>query len=103
LTFDWTPQFEADLARLSDKEYRLFRKVAKEDFSPACDRHVANPGAAWPKQLRVSPMRGTDGIWEMTWSFAGPDGRATFQWVTVEGKVRIRWRRIGGHEIFKRP
>ena len=53
LTFDWTPQFEADLARISDREFQLFRKVAKEDFSPACDRHVANPGTAWPKQLRI--------------------------------------------------
>jgi len=102
LTFDWTPEFEADLARLSVREYQLFRKVAKKDFSPACDRYVANPGTAWPKQLRVHPMQGTPGIWEMTWSFSGPDGRATFQWVTVEGTTRVRWRRIGGHEIFKK-
>ena len=48
-------------------------------------------------------MTGTDGIWEMTWSFSGPDGRATFQWVSVVGEIRIRWRRIGGHEIFRKP
>ena len=48
-------------------------------------------------------MKNTDGVWDMTWSFSGPDGRATFEWVSVEGKIQIRWRRIGGHEIFKKP
>jgi hypothetical protein len=103
LQFDWTPQFEADLARLSDAEHKLFARVAKEDFSPACDRQRAHRGEAWPRKLRVQPMTGTDGIWEMTWSFSGPHGRATFQWVSVAGEIRIRWRRIGGHEVFKQP
>jgi hypothetical protein len=103
LRFGWTPQFEADLARLSDDERKLFRKVAKEDFSPACDRQRTHRGEAWPRKLRVNPMTGTEGVWEMTWSFSGPDGRATFEWVSVEGEIHIRWRRIGGHEIFKNP
>jgi hypothetical protein len=38
----------------------------------------------------------------MTWSFAGPDGRATFEWVVRDGEARIRWRRIGGHAVFDR-
>ena len=84
-------------------EYKLFGKVAREDFSPACDRHVAEPGQAWPGKLRVKHVVQTAGIFEMTWSFAGPDGRATFEWVTVAGERRVRWRRIGGHETFKKP
>ncbi|MFO7531790.1 MAG: hypothetical protein R6W93_04960 [Candidatus Limnocylindrales bacterium] len=48
-------------------------------------------------------MQGTTGVWEMTWSFAGPDGRATFEWIEIDGERAIRWRRIGGHEIFGRP
>jgi hypothetical protein len=48
-------------------------------------------------------MQGTPGVWEMTWSFAGPDGRATFEWVEVDGELAIQWRRIGGHEILGRP
>ena len=36
----------------------------------------------------------------MTWSFAGPDGRATFEWILIDGELAIRWRRIGGHEVF---
>ena len=43
------------------------------------------------------------GVWEMTWSFAGPDGRATFEWATSDGEPVVRWRRIGGHEIFGQP
>jgi len=39
----------------------------------------------------------------MTWSFSGPDGRATFEWVTIDGVLAVRWRRIGGHGVFKQP
>jgi hypothetical protein len=39
----------------------------------------------------------------MTWSFAGPGGRATFEWIAIEGELALRWRRIGGHEILGRP
>jgi hypothetical protein len=39
----------------------------------------------------------------MTWSFAGPDGGATFEFIGIEGELAIRWRRIGGHDIFGRP
>jgi len=48
-------------------------------------------------------MSDAPGIWEMTWSFSGPDGRATFALITVDGEVVLRWRRIGGHAIFRRP
>ncbi|WP_268968313.1 hypothetical protein [Tomitella gaofuii] len=40
---------------------------------------------------------------EMTWSFASPDGRATFELVTVDGELRCRWRRVGDHGEFTRP
>jgi hypothetical protein len=51
--------------------------------------------------LRVNPVQGTAGIYEMTWSLKGPDGRATFEFVNIDGDPRIRWRRIGDHSIFK--
>jgi hypothetical protein len=57
----------------------------------------------WPANLRIRLLSGHPGIWEMTWSFAGPDGRATFEIVDVDGEPAIRWRRIGGHEIFAEP
>src|ERR1700737_2000670 len=48
------------------------------------------------------------GIFEMTWSFSGPDGRATWERTTVldgEGGAwpAVRWRRLGNHRIFRQP
>jgi hypothetical protein len=42
-------------------------------------------------------------VWEVTWSFSGPDGRATFEYFEAGTTQGIRWRRIGGHEIFAKP
>ena len=61
------------------------------------------PLPAWPASLRVKSVQGHPGIWEMTWSFAGPDGRATFEFIEIDGEPAIRWRRIGDHRIFEPP
>lgn len=98
-----TPAFDADLRRLSADELALFRVAVRQHFVPAAERHVAIPGGPWPKRLRVNAVRGAQGLWEVTWSFSGPDGRATFEWTTVDGEPAIRWRRVGGHEIFSDP
>ena len=71
MKFERTPQFDADLRRLSEYEYQRFRQVARDEFSPACDRYAADPAAPWPARL--------------------------------QGELRIRWRRVGGHAIFSRP
>lgn len=39
----------------------------------------------------------------MTRSFTGPDGRATFDLVTVAGELRCRWRRVGDHGVITEP
>lgn len=58
----------------------------------------------WPNRFRVKDVEGARGVWEVTWSFSGSDGRATFEYVQSEsGEVAIRWRRIGGHNIFTDP
>lgn len=31
------------------------------------------------------------------------DGRATFEFLTVDGELRVRWRRVGDHDVFKNP
>ena len=48
-------------------------------------------------------MQATEKILEATWSFSGPDGRATFEYVEIDGELGIRWRRLGNHAIFKNP
>ena len=95
--------FQADLHRLSHAELKTFRQVVVDEFIPAAERYVANPAAAWPKKLRVKGVKSAPGIWEMTWSFASPDGRATFEWILIDGEPAIRWRRVGGHAILRDP
>ncbi|MEJ7657528.1 MAG: hypothetical protein WKF33_10915 [Thermoleophilaceae bacterium] len=48
-------------------------------------------------------VKGAAGVWEMTWSLGGPDGRATWEWVTVADEPAIRWRRVGSHAVFAEP
>lgn len=88
---------------LSPTERAAFRKVVREDFIPACERRLLDPSAAWPAGLRIRAMVNARGISEMTWSFSGPDGRATFEWILIDGQPGIRWRRIGGHAVFGEP
>jgi len=101
--FEVTPAFTADWARLSNEERARFRAVVRDRFHPTCEKRLADPTAPWPRSLRVRDVEGATGVLEMTWSFAGPDGRATFEWVVRDREARVRWRRIGGHEVFTRP
>jgi hypothetical protein len=94
--------FRADYKRLSPTDQATFKK-ALGVFVAACDRYALDPSAVWPASLRVRKVESAPGVWEMTWSFSGPDGRATFEWVQVEGSLAVRWRRIGDHGIFSRP
>ena len=103
MRFVTSPSFDADWGRLSRTEQGLFRDVVLTSFHPACERRRADPTAAWPAKLRVRAVQSAPAIWEMTWSFAGPDGRATFEWIAIDGEPGIRWRRIGGHAIFGEP
>lgn len=102
MKFEVTDAFRADQKRLSETERRLVADVPPT-FVAACDRYAEHPSTAWPASLRVKPVEGAPGIFEMTWSFAGPDGRATFEWIRIEGELAVRWRRIGGHAILKKP
>jgi hypothetical protein len=100
--FELTDSFRADRKRLSKVEQRLVAE-ALPTFVAACDRYAADPSAAWPASLRVKAVEGAPGVLEMTWSFSGPDGRATFEWIRIDAELAVRWRRIGGHSIFRNP
>ncbi len=103
MKFETTPAFDADYRRLKREHREAFRRVLKTKFIPACGALAADASAAWPSSLRVKSVQGAPGVLEMTWSFASPDGRATFELVTVGGEVSCRWRRIGDHAVFKSP
>jgi hypothetical protein len=101
--YQTTPRWDADWKSLKPEHKRQFRKVLP-DFIAACDTYAAASGACtWPAALRVKPMRSASGIWELTWSFASPDGRATFEFVTDDDGLLVRWRRIGDHSIYRKP
>jgi hypothetical protein len=101
--YERTEHFKRDFQRLSEADRVEFKRVVLEDFAPAAEQHVENPGSAWPGRLRVKDVEGAPAIWEMTWSFTDPDGRATFEWVEIDGETGIRWRRVGSHSIFRDP
>jgi hypothetical protein len=96
--FERTELFRADYRRLSEDERGKFH-LALRDFNSGCERFIEGKDlSSWPANLRVKLLN-APGIFEMTWSFSGPDGRATWEWATVvdEGGHRwpaVRWRRL---------
>jgi hypothetical protein len=102
--FETAPAFDADLGRLKPEHAVEFKKVVADRFVPACDACAEDPSRPWPASLRVMPVRSSRGVFvfEMTWSFASPNGRATFELLTVDGELRVRWRRVGDHDVFKK-
>jgi hypothetical protein len=95
-TFEWLASFLRDFDTLTSSQ--------KAAFLRAVVMFVADlrGGKGFRKSLRVKKMAGYDNVWELTWA---PDGRATFEYGTPvkEGHPHIRWRRVGAHNIFKRP
>lgn len=102
MRFEQTASFEADFRRLKGHEKVLFMKAVQE-MNRAYARRGQRALPRWPAHLRIKDVEGAPGIWEMTWSYSGPDGRATFQYVEIQGEPAIRWRRIGDHRIFEEP
>lgn len=96
-----TPPFLADYNRLSTWERELFLQAVHKMIEAR--RREPDRIPRWPASLRVKPVREAPGVYEMTWSFSGPDGRATFDFTSEGDEPILRWRRIGGHEILREP
>lgn len=103
MKFETTPAFDADYRRLKREHAIAFKSAVREKFAPACDAYATKPNTPSPASLRVKSVQSAPGVLEMTWSFASPDGRATFELISVEGELRCRWRRVGDHDVFKNP
>lgn len=87
--------------------WRDWDKLSAEDqrkFLAALEKFIADlqSGEGFRKSLRVKGVRGSRGVYELTWA---PDGRATFSYgrAVREDQPHIIWRRIGGHEILDAP
>jgi hypothetical protein len=108
MRFERTEPFKADYQRLTEEEREMFR-IAARAFNTAADRFMkSNASTSCPANLRVKAVVNAPGIFEMTWSFSGPDGRATWEWNTVVDDAgrswpAVRWRRLGTHRIFRQP
>ena len=103
MKFVRTPKFDSDFRALTREHQRMFRD-AIPDFNDGCERYFQTAGQVrWRKRLRVRPMVGAPSIWEMTWSFTSPDGRATFEFNQVGDDQIVVWRRIGFHDIYRQP
>jgi hypothetical protein len=95
-TYEWLLRFRADFARLTPDQQAAFLMAVRQfvaDFKR---------GGDFRKGLRVKTVQGAVGIFEMTWA---PNGRATFAYgaEVTPGETHIIWRRVGTHDIFKRP
>ncbi|MFM9126343.1 MAG: hypothetical protein ACKOTA_02010 [Solirubrobacterales bacterium] len=82
---------------------KAFRTSVLPAFHDAAARAAAGEDSPWPRAMRVKPVQRATGVWEMTWSMKGPAGRATWEWVQLDGEAAIRWRRIGDHSILGSP
>jgi hypothetical protein len=69
----------------------------------AAERAANGDANPWPNAMRVKKVEGAEGLWEMTFSQRDPDGRATWEWTTIDGQPAIRWRRVGTHDILGNP
>ena len=103
MKFQITDAFTRDLKALKPEHRAAFREIIRTRFVPACEAYARDRATPWPKALRVKAVKGADGVLEMTWSFASPDGRATFEFIQLDGELCCRWRRVGDHSVFLRP
>jgi len=98
------PSFLADWTALSPSERDLVKHWLSEVFLPAVTAYERDPvGHVWPKALRFERIHDSGGICAVTWSFSGPDGRATFQIISLGDQPILVWRRIGHHDIYRQP
>ena len=103
MKYERADTFKRDYKRLSKQHREKFREKATTQFHDAAEKAAKGEDNPWPTGIRVKAVQGTKDIWEMTWSFTDPDGRATWEWVEIEGETGIRWRRVGSHAIFSVP
>lgn len=86
------------------REWRRLSRRERDAFRAAVEKAVEDlrAGGGFRPGLRVKGVRGAPGIFELSWA---PDGRATFEYAPPvrDAEARIVWRRIGKHEILRRP
>jgi hypothetical protein len=95
MRYQRTDRFKADYRSLRPAEREQF-KGAVRALNQAAGTEQDPHQIAWPSRLRIKDVNSAPGVMEMTWSFSGPDGRATFELTRVDGHLGVRWRRLDG-------
>ena len=84
MKYEATEAFRADYARLTPRERDIFKAAVLALNEAYAQRSQWPPN--WPSTLRVKRVRGHPDIWEVTWSSTGPDRRATFEVLDLDGE-----------------
>lgn len=92
-TYERLARFDKDYAALSADQKAAF-KLAVRKFVEDLER-----GRGFRKGLRVKGVRGSPGVFELTWA---DDGRATFSFGPSirESEPHVIWRRVGTHDVI---
>ena len=95
-TFQRLPRFDADLRALTPEQRRRFVIAVGQLVDDLRRGEGFRPG------LRVKRVQATADVWEVT---SAPDGRATWQYGPPrrEGEAHVVWRRVGTHDVLRRP
>ena len=88
-TFETLPHFEAGWRKLTREQQAAFRAVVLEAFEP--DLETAD--SPFQRILRVRPVAGHPGLFEMIWN---RNGRATFSYgpERTAGQPHVVWQDI---------
>lgn len=81
MKFETTPAFDSDYRRLKCEHAAAFKKIVPEKFAPACDAYAHGDDLVLRQSRRARYLR------------AGQ----------IDGGLRCRWRRVGDHDVFKKP
>jgi hypothetical protein len=92
-TYERSRQFVDDYSNLSLDQRRAFRSAVQKFVADLRRGRGFRPG------LRVKGIKGSPGMFEMTWA---PDGRAVFSYGASirEGEPHIVWHAVGTHEVL---
>jgi hypothetical protein len=92
-TFERSRQFVDDYSNLSADQRRAFRGAVQKFVADLRRGRGFRPG------LRVKGIKGSPGMFEMTWA---PDGRAVFSYGASlrEGEPHIVWHAVGTHDVL---
>lgn len=97
-TYEYSRSFGREFRKLSRKDQKAFRDAVQV----LVEALQVGGRSEFPPRLRIKGVQGHPGVFEMTFA---PDGRATFSYgeEITSGEAHIVWRRVGTHDIFKRP